>query len=67
MMQITKTFLVKCLKPTINLETFDVLYVSLRLMAVPSKWTSREPHFPKSTQENTERVYSITVVDTSPV
>ena len=28
MMQMVETFLVKCLKPTIDLETFDVLHLT---------------------------------------
>ena len=62
MMQMAETFLVKCLKPTIDLETFDVLRLAVFNGIMLSKWTS-----PQSTQENTKRIFSITVVDTSPV
>ena len=50
-----ETFLVKCLKPTIELETFDLLSVR----ALPSKWTSREPPSPESLQENISIGHSI--------
>ena len=42
-------------------------YVSLCLMVMLSKWTLREPPSPQSTQENTKKIFSMTVVDTSPV
>ena len=58
MMQMAETFLVKCFKPTTNLETFGLL----SLMALPSKWTSRGPHSPGSMQ----CTLSTTGVDTSP-
>ena len=40
MMHMAETFLVKCLKTTTDLETFDLL----SLMALPSKWTRENPH-----------------------
>ena len=55
MMQMAETFLVKSLKPTTNLEMLDLL----SLMALPSKWTSREPPSPESTQENLSKEHII--------
>ena len=62
MMQMAETFLVKCLKPPTDLETFDLL----SLMALPLKWTSRETHSTESMQENISKsLLSTTGVDTS--
>ena len=55
MIQMEETFLVKCLKPTTDVETFDLL----SLMALPSKRTSIKPHSPESRQENTSKEHVI--------
>ena len=66
MMQMAETFLVKCLKPTIDLETFDVL----RLAAFNGnvlKMDFERTNFTSVNTRNTKSAFSITVVDTSPV
>ena len=45
----------KCLKPTTDLETFDLL----SLMALPSKWTLTVPTSPESMQENLPKEHII--------
>ena len=66
MMQTAENFLVRCLKPTKDLETL-ITCVLLLLIAIPSKWTLRQ--FP-SRQSMHERIFkgilSTTAMDTSP-
>ena len=66
MIQMVETILVKCLKATIDLETFYVV----RLAAFNGnalKMDFKRTPLPQLTQESTKSIFSITVVDTTPV
>ena len=67
MMQMAETFLVRCLKPTIDLETFDFLRLAAFNGNALKMDFERTLYLTQSTQENTKRIFSITVVDTSPI
>ena len=66
MMQMVETFLVKCLKPTIDLETFDVLRLTVFNGNAFKMDFKRTPFTSVNTRKHKE-IFSVTVVDTSPV
>ena len=56
--QMAETFLVKCLKPTTDLETLILMTcVSLHSIAMPSRWTLKELLAPQPMQGNTSIAY----------
>ena len=68
MMEMAETFLVKCLKPKVDLEAFDVLHLAAFNGNALKKDFERTPFASDQlTQENTKIMFSVTVVDTNPV
>ena len=66
MMQMAETLLVKCLKPTIDLETFDVLHLpAFNGNALETNF--ERTSFTSVNTKHTKSIFSITVVGTSPV
>ena len=66
MMQMAETLLVKCLKSTIDLETFDVLHLAAFNGNAP-EMDSERTSFTSVNTKHTKSIFSITVVGTSPV
>ncbi|CAM4618558.1 unnamed protein product [Leuciscus chuanchicus] len=62
-MQMAETFLVKCLKPSTDMETFDETTCAfLRSIVMPLRWTLRGPLAPQLMQEN---IYKEPVINSS--
>ena len=58
MMQMADPFLVKCLKPTINLETFDVLHLAVFIGNAFKIDFKRTPFTSVNTRKHKENIFN---------